>query len=77
MASNDLRKRPSHTLLIIDKQSKKRRTAAGVLFKNEWGGYALVLSPGIVLTAEMQEKYWLSCYNLEEPEHDFHEEIPF
>lgn len=56
---------PSHELVIVDKQNKKHKTRAGVLFPGQYG-FSLRLNPGVVLSSADAERYWLNVYEIRE-----------
>lgn len=58
--------RPTHGLVITDKSNTKRKTRAGVLFKNELGGMNLRLNPGVVLRESDQERFYFTFWPLED-----------
>jgi hypothetical protein len=62
--------KPKYRLVITDRENKKRKTYAGVLFTNEYGGYNLVLAPGIQLRAEDQDMYYFNFWPFEQEEYE-------
>lgn len=40
---------PKYTLVIKSRAREKATTTAGALFENEFGGFNLILNPGVVL----------------------------
>ena len=57
--------KPTHRLIITDKENHKRKTRAGVLFKNQFG-YTLSLNPGVILRAEDHDKYFFNVNPIDE-----------
>lgn len=60
-SNNDQQRMPSYRLVITDKENRKRRTNAGVLFKSQYG-FNLLLNPGVQLSYEDQELYFFNLY---------------
>lgn len=52
---------PAYRLVITDRENRKRKTNAGVLFEGPYG-FNLVLNPGVRLTYEDQELYFFNIY---------------
>ncbi len=46
-------------LVIVDRANKKAKTYAGLIFDGKFS-MNLVLSPGVVLSADTQDKYWFN-----------------
>ena len=71
---------PSHLIILTNKDNKRRKAKVGVAFKNPWGGFSLVLGPGVVLSEQTEEKYWINLVQTSEDmadEYGYHREIPF
>lgn len=60
--------RPTHHIIIKDKENKFRKTLAGVAWVNAEGWFSIALNPGIVLTAELCENYYVNMYPTKEYE---------
>lgn len=52
---------PSYRLVITDKENRKRKTNAGVLFEGPYG-FNLLLNPGVQMRYEDQELYFFNLY---------------
>jgi hypothetical protein len=67
---SDFSRKPMYLLTIVSKDKEKRsRTQAGALFESSIG-MNLVLNPGVVLTRELQEKYYLNVVPYESDRRD-------
>ena len=80
--------RPTHHLIVQDKENKSRKTRAGVAWVNADGWFNISLNPGVVLTDEVCEHCYLNLYPTKEyedrvkasyplPDEDKHEVPPF
>ena len=68
--------RPTHYLIIQDKENKNIRTKAGVGWVNAEGWFTFKLGPGVVLTHELCETCWFNAYPTREYEAKIKGEMP-
>lgn len=54
--SND----PVYTIILVDKDNKKRKTYAGVAFAGQFDSLTIVLNPGIVIDGRVAETCWIN-----------------
>lgn len=71
--------RPTHRLKLQNKSDKNNvNSNVGVLWLNPKNNYiSIALNPGIFLTADLLEQYWLSAYPIDEAGADEDGVIPF
>ena len=54
-------KRPTHRLVLVDKDNTKNKTIAGSAWMNDDETFAsITLRPGVVISAAEADRYWLN-----------------
>jgi hypothetical protein len=54
--------RPTHVLVLRDKENKCMRTIAGAGWENEQGWINIRLNPGVCISEADTDRYWISLY---------------
>jgi hypothetical protein len=70
MAARDEKRPPDFKLQLKAKDGESRNNSIGSAWRNSSGGISINLHPGIVLTSETTEKYWLTLWPLSDEEYE-------